>query len=212
MEFDTSKTYKLGEILKKASLITEDQLKTALGYQQSTGERLGEIIEKLGYIKEEVLTSFIAEQQGIEIIDLDNVVLPLNLIRKIPRTLIEKYNFLPIGLKDDVLNIVISDPTDYEAIEEIQLATNWRVNVLLAPRGAIKKQIAEIFQKKSKKLKSKEELLNVIEGRTIGRKDKTDISADDGLLIRALRDVLVSKKIITEEELAEWIKKLQNSK
>ena len=83
MEFDPGKTYKIGEILKKAKLLTEEQLKTALEYQKSTGERLGMIIEKLGFVDETSMVKCLAEQQEIEIVNLDEMFLPVNLIKKI---------------------------------------------------------------------------------------------------------------------------------
>ena len=43
---------RLGELLTKASLITQDQLKEALKMQKETGGKLGETLIKLGFVSE----------------------------------------------------------------------------------------------------------------------------------------------------------------
>ena len=44
---------RLGELLTKASLITQDQLKDALKHQKESGGKLGETLIKLGFVSEE---------------------------------------------------------------------------------------------------------------------------------------------------------------
>lgn len=147
INFEQEEKLKLGEMLLEAKLITPEQLKNALAAQESTGQRLGAVIENLGYVDEATMINFIAQQQGLRIVNLEEMILPMGLIQKIPRALIEKYCLVPISLKDDVLTIVMSDPTDYEAIEEIQLVGNWRVEIALAPRSSIKKTIEDVFSR-----------------------------------------------------------------
>ncbi len=45
---------RLGELLTKASLISQDQLKEALKVQKETGGKLGETLIKLGFVSEAV--------------------------------------------------------------------------------------------------------------------------------------------------------------
>lgn len=178
VKFEEEDKLRLGEMLLEANLITEAQLKTALTTQKSTGQRLGEVIENLGYVDETTLINFVAQQQELSIVNLAEMVLPLVLIKKIPRPLIEKYCFLPVGLKDDVLTVAMSDPTDYEAIEEIQLVGNWRVEVVLAPRSVIKQKIAEVFSQE-------------LSAESINQK------------IDVLIQILIEKELITEKEINE---------
>lgn len=187
---------RMGDLLVKAKLITPQQLKKALQYQELNLGRLGEILVKLEFIKEEALTDFIAKQQGVKVINPEEVVWPENLIKKIPKSLIEKHTFLPLSKHEDRLIVAISDPTDYDAIEEIQLAMDMRIDVVVAYRSALKKAIERIF------------------GRT--PKDSPSGSANtfDGsspATINALINILLEKKIITGEELSEKINNLKKN-
>lgn len=152
IDFEQGKKLKLGEMLLEAKFITQEQLKNALAVQKSTGQRLGAVIENLGYVDEAMMINFVAQQQELRIVNLEEMVLPMGLIQKIPRVLIEKYCLLPISLKDDAMTIVMNDPTDYEAIEEIQLVGNWRIEVVLAPRSSIRRTIEDLFSQQKSRL------------------------------------------------------------
>jgi type IV pilus assembly protein PilB len=203
MERNKEKLNRLGEMLLNAKMISAQQLKKALEYQQNTGGRLGEIIEKLGFIKEETLVEFIAQQQELKIVDPQAVVWPEGLIKKIPQSLIEKYTFLPMTKHEDILTIAISDPTDYEAIEEIQLFTNMRVEVVLAHRSALKKIITTMFDKPKPGSTTKEELIKDLE--STGPIPAIKEGENHGLVLEALVKLLVSKQVISADELAKKI-------
>ena len=137
---------RLGRLLVESNLITEEQLRMATDFQKSVGGNLGAIVVKLGFIEDHRLTQFIAKDQGLTVITLDDIILPHNLVRRLPRKLIEKHQVIPIHYKDNVLTVATADPYDYEAIEEIQLAQDSKIEINLAPRSAIQKCITELFR------------------------------------------------------------------
>ena len=61
---------RLGELLTKASLISQDQLKDALKAQKETGGKLGETLIKLGFVSEEDITECLSQQFGVPSINL----------------------------------------------------------------------------------------------------------------------------------------------
>lgn len=141
---------KLGEMLLKADLITQEQLDAAIKEQQQTNEKLGAIITRLGFISDDILTEFLAEQQDLKIVDIENLVIPELLVKKIPKELILQHCILPIGVRGDTLLLCISDPTDYEAIQDIQLHTNKRIELVLAPRSALERTIKNFYETQKK--------------------------------------------------------------
>lgn len=195
---------KLGEMLVKENLITEAQLQKAAEFQQQVGGNLGTILVKLGSITDEKLTGFIARKQGLEIADLDKMILPDNLIRRIPRALIEKEMVVPIAFADGVITIASADPTDLEAVEKIQFATSLKVELQLSSRGAIQRAIQRAFQQgeapKVGKAKTKEELLRELTAAPEAKSSGRNL-ADDPELVRALMPLLLEKGLVTEDEL-----------
>ena len=191
---------RLGRLLVESNLITEEQLRMAMDFQKSVGGNLGAIVVKLGFIEDHRLIQFIAKDQGLSVITLDDIVLPHNLVRRLPRKLIEKHQVLPIHYKDNVLTVATADPFDYEAIEEIQLAQDAKIEINLAPRSAIQRCISELFSGGAASL---------------GPDDyRPDHSSDAPItthrhlpkvsklfLHEALIPLLIQKGVITEEEL-----------
>src|SRR5262245_43760744 len=138
-------TSRLGTTLVEAKLITDEQLQMAIDFQKEVGGKLGAIIVKLGFIEEPTMMQFIAKQAGIPVVNLEELVIPQNLVKRIPRKLIEKHFVLPIHYGDGVLTVAISDPFDFEAIEELQLAQDARIRVNMAPRSMILRAINQAF-------------------------------------------------------------------
>ena len=136
---------KLGEMLLKKKLITKEQLDTAIEYQKSLGGKIGSIIVKLGYITDEALTREIARHYNMEVTDLANMILPVNLLKAVPRDIIEKHHLIPIHQTNKVLTVCMSDPTDYEALDELQFVSGKKIETTLATRDSIKRAIAEFL-------------------------------------------------------------------
>lgn len=134
---------KLGEMLLKKKLITKEQLDTAIEYQKSLGGKIGGIIVKLGFLSDAALTKEIARHYNMEVTDLANMILPLNLLKAVPKDIVEKHHLIPVHQTAKVLTVAMSDPTDYEAIDELQFATGRKIETTLATRDSIKRAIAE---------------------------------------------------------------------
>jgi type II secretory ATPase GspE/PulE/Tfp pilus assembly ATPase PilB-like protein len=166
----------------------------------------------LGFIKEKTLIDFIARQQHLPVVNLAEVVIPDRLARKIPRSLIEKHQVLPISFSGGVLTIVTSDPFDFDALEEIQLAVGYKVEINLAPQSAIKKAIQELSKQQEVQLlseKTKEELMQEIAQEA--EKTAPPLESDQPTrlqLSRALIPLLIEKGIITEAELIQKARQL----
>ena len=64
------KKEKLGQILVKNKIISEEQLEQALTRQSETGESLGRVLIDLKMVSEGALTSILARQIGLKYVDI----------------------------------------------------------------------------------------------------------------------------------------------
>lgn len=190
----------LGSLLVKEGLISKDQLEKALKFQREVGGRLPVVLVKLGYVDERRLVDFFGRNQGLPVINVEELILPENLIKRVPRQIIERHNIIPIAWKDETLTVVTFDPYDLEALEELQIAVDCRVQVNIAPRSQIIKTINEFFYAQEEK--TKEQLAKEMEEGA----SKAEMSPE--VLSAALLGVLLDKKIVTKEELFKKAKDL----
>ncbi|MGH7380222.1 MAG: type II secretion system protein GspE, partial [Candidatus Methylomirabilales bacterium] len=86
---------RLGDMLVKANLITEEQLKKALHQQESQGGRLGSNLVKLGFISEDDITSFLSKQYGVPSINLSHFEIDAAVIKLIPGEIAQKHMVVP---------------------------------------------------------------------------------------------------------------------
>ena len=142
---------KIGEILQKANLITNDQLQQALQEQKRTGERLGSLLVKMGFLAEDEILSCLSKQFGVPAIDLETFQIESSVLETIPIQTAKKYTVIPISRVGGTLTLAMADPSDIFAIEDIKFMTNFNIEPVVASERAILAAIDEQYSKKSKK-------------------------------------------------------------
>jgi type IV pilus assembly protein PilB len=140
---------RLGDLLVEAGLIDQFQLRSALSEQQKWGGRLGNHFVRLKFITEEKLIKFLSQQLKIQYVDITKIKISPSSIELIPEEIATKHNILPLGIKGEggkkTLFIATSDPTNLEAIDEIQFLTGYTVKPILAADTAISKGIRDYY-------------------------------------------------------------------
>ncbi len=133
------------EILVRGGIITREQLNQALTAFKDNGSSLVHELVRLGYTTEDQVTDFLADQFGIEKVEIEGVDIPDSILNLIPAQFIQKYHILPLKLMTSTLTIAMSDPTNLAAINEIKFVTGYGVRVVLARASSIKKILDERF-------------------------------------------------------------------
>ncbi|MDQ3282967.1 MAG: type IV-A pilus assembly ATPase PilB [Acidobacteriota bacterium] len=136
---------RLGELLTKASLINQDQLKEALRVQKETGGKLGETLIKLGFVSEEDITECLSQQFGVPSINLQHFEIDGSVIRLIPGDVARKYNILPVNKTGATITIAMADPTNVFAMDDIKFMTGYNVEPVVASELGIKAAIDNYY-------------------------------------------------------------------
>jgi len=110
---------RLGEILVKQQVITEDQLVLALEAQKRSGRKLGRTLVETGYATEEGISQALAAQLRIRYIDLKHYAVKAELVQLLPETQARRFRALVLESHDDRLVVGLSDPTDLFAYDEL---------------------------------------------------------------------------------------------
>src|SRR6476660_301114 len=128
---------RLGELLTKASLISQDQLKEALRVQKETSGKLGETLIKLGFVSEEDITECLSQQFGVPSINLSHFEIDSSVIKLIPADVARKYNILPVNKTGATITIAMADPTNVFAMDDIKFMTGYNVEPVVASEMAL---------------------------------------------------------------------------
>ncbi|MFN3477182.1 MAG: GspE/PulE family protein, partial [Candidatus Methylomirabilales bacterium] len=136
---------RLGEMLVKAGLITQDQLSKALAQQEVSGGRIGANLVKLGFITEDEITSFLSRQYGVPSINLSHFEIDPQVIKLIPPEIAQKHLVIPINRTGSVLTVAMADPSNIFAIDDIKFMTGYKVEPVVAAESAIKSTINKYY-------------------------------------------------------------------
>ncbi|PYQ30467.1 MAG: type IV-A pilus assembly ATPase PilB [Acidobacteria bacterium] len=136
---------RLGELLIKANLISQDQLKEALRVQKETSGKLGETLIKLGYVSEEDITECLSQQFGVPSINLQHFEIDPAVIKLISGDVARKYNILPVNKTGATITIAMADPTNVFAMDDIKFMTGYNVEPVVASELGIKSAIDSYY-------------------------------------------------------------------
>lgn len=141
----------LGLFLLKNKLITEEQLLKAMSLQKVEGKRLEQALLKLGYITKDVLLDALSKQHGVPVINLSEIEIDQTLLKLLPYEFIVKNKVIPISKKGDILTVVISDPSNRFALNDIKFLTGLNISVCIAAESEIIDAIETLYSKKPSK-------------------------------------------------------------
>jgi type IV pilus assembly protein PilB len=169
---------RLGEILVKESLITQDQLQKALEFQRANGGRLGSCLTKLGFITDDDITGVLSRQYGVPSINLKYYEIDPTVIRLIPQDTALRYQVIPLSRVGSVLTIAMTDPTNVFAMDDVKFMTGFNVEPVVASEAAIAEAISRFYGASAS---NGEELTNLMKD-LVAEDEELELAADEAEL------------------------------
>ncbi|MCM2373599.1 GspE/PulE family protein [Aporhodopirellula aestuarii] len=123
----TNNPLPLGEQLVQAGLITQDQLKTALGRQKENRARLGELLVELGFIDLVQLLPFLERQLKIKAVRLRDGMIDPGVVLHIPRDVAENLGVLAMFKVHDTLTVAMTEPKNLQQKDELERITGCKI-------------------------------------------------------------------------------------
>ncbi len=118
---------RLGELLLSRGLCTREQLAEAWEQKVLYGDRLGTNLLSLGILDEEELAATLGAQHGVHgghggVLKLDPVA-----VSKLPKNVAVKRGVIPHHIADRTLYLLMRDPDDLRAIDDVRSVTRLKV-------------------------------------------------------------------------------------
>jgi len=136
---------KLGQMLIDAALLTEEQLKQALLDQVRSSIKLGQFLIRKGLVSEQLMVEMLSEQLKIEKYHPDKYPLDLSLTQVIPLEYAQKYQIAPLKRKGRLLTICTTDPLDINALDAIEMLTNYEVEPSVGTEREVVQLISSLY-------------------------------------------------------------------
>ena len=124
-------------ILVQQGIVGPDQIKEAQQYAKESGEPLAEALQELGYATGDEVMKAMAQQDGLDFVDLREAVIPPSIVELVPESVARENAVLPLSEDGNRLKVILSDPSNFEVIEKLRFILNRQIEIALAPRDAI---------------------------------------------------------------------------
>lgn len=142
-------TKRIGEVLLERGVINHKQLEQALAHQKAHGGLMGQLLIELGFVTEEEIALALTAQYGFPYLPLENYEIDETLTSLIPEETARQYCLIPVDRIGNALTLAMADPSNVQAIEEVELRTKCVIQAFVSTPTDVKKAIAKHYKHNS---------------------------------------------------------------
>ena len=183
-------------LLKEYGMVTDEQIASARDHalESEFGEMdIIDALVEIGAVNEDELLAMLAQQYGMEIMDLSGYEIPAEVIASLDVDIARHYGVIPVAKHDDMLTIAMSDPADMETLDTLRYLLGGDVDAVAAPKKQIQQIIDQFYAEKEEEsgglLSDAEDVeIEEVAESNIGGPERED---DDTPIIRLVTKLIV---------------------
>ncbi len=175
------------ELLTEYGMVTPEQVDEGWQKVSDSDGRLDiiEALQELKYVERDELMAMLAQQYGLETLDLTGYEIPDEIIQSMTPEIVRQYNAIPVMIHDDILTVAMSDPTAMDALDGLRYVLNRDVEAVISPQEQIQKVMDRYYGSLTDSVNT---LLNGMETGNLEQVEDADTgneaSGDDAPIIR----------------------------
>jgi MSHA biogenesis protein MshE len=147
MATTTRARVRLGDMLVNADAITAEQLQQALVAQKKTGRKLGSTLVDMGILSEARLLVVLAEQCRLPLVDIARYKIDENVLHLLSEAHARRFRAVVLAQRGSTYDVAMADPTDLNAIDEIERLLGRPVQLAIAREADILRTIDLMYRK-----------------------------------------------------------------
>ncbi len=137
---------RIGQILVDLGFISEQQLELLLEEQQQhKGELLGQIAIRMGFINDDQLAQALAEQFSLPVVQLNDVVVPPEVLNRITEPMAQLYKIVPVAFQDNTLTIAMCEPQKLSVIDELRSFLGYDIRPVVTTERQIDRALERYY-------------------------------------------------------------------
>ncbi|MCW5632059.1 MAG: Flp pilus assembly complex ATPase component TadA [Rubrivivax sp.] len=140
--------FRLGDVLVSKGLVNAEQLAQALELQKTTGRKLGRALTELKFVTDEQIAQVVADQLGIQFVDLRHRELDGTLVRRLSEAQARRFRALVLEQQPDALLVGMVDAGDMLSFDQIGRVLKATVRPAVVTEEALLGAVERIYQRK----------------------------------------------------------------
>lgn len=126
-------TQALYDILRYDAGISEEQLNEALEERERSGKNFRDIVLDYGFVNADKLLHLIADNLGVEVIDLLEIDIPSATLEMIDPSTARTYGVVAVRVDDDLLQVAMRTPLDTTVVDDLRFILGRDFQIVMAP-------------------------------------------------------------------------------
>jgi len=184
----------LGQILIEEEFCGPDDVENALKEQAVSGVPIGQVLVSMGVIEEEDLVYALALQSGWEMIQLEGLTIPEEIISKVSPSIAKLYNVVPVRMEGNSLIVAMSDNLNVSVLDDLRFILNCDVQGAITTKQGLDKAVETYYAGEDQ---SFEDMLSEIDGfDEDSMAEMMSASADDEIDIKSLEQMSSEAPVI----------------
>ena len=155
---------RIGQILVDLGFLTDEQLEVVLEEQeQQPGALFGKVAEDMQLITDEQLIQGLAEQLGMQTVELAEATLDPKVLEKITETMAQLYRVIPLSFDEEsqALTLATCDPQNLSIQDELRTFLGYDIRMVIATERDLRAAITRYYDSESESVeKLVQELAN----------------------------------------------------
>jgi type IV pilus assembly protein PilB len=137
----------LGDLLVERGVINQEQLDISLEYQKKhSGNLIGEILVELKFATERDIAQALTCQYGFPYLPLSSYEIDNEVVRSVPENVCRQFCLIPIDKIGKSLTVAMSNPLNFQALEDVELITGCSVQVFVSTASDVKQSIDKYYK------------------------------------------------------------------
>jgi type IV pilus assembly protein PilB len=135
----------LAKALVAGERVSVDDMRSAVEESQLSGQNVAHVLMARGLVTEADLMWGMAQEMGLEFVDLDTVGINYTAVATLPEATARHHNVIVIAEEDGRPVVAASNPTDVFAMDDLRTIIGRRFKVVVATRSQITSYIDKAF-------------------------------------------------------------------
>lgn len=137
----------LEDLLLAKGLISEEQLEEARYQAAERGRSVGRVMIELGFVPEGALVSILADQIGLDYLDLTDAQFDTSAVALLPEATARKHSCIPVGFDaQERIILAMADPANVVAVDDVRAVTKRDVKPVVATKADVMSAITRHYR------------------------------------------------------------------
>lgn len=184
---------RLGDLLLREGLITQEQLDQALNAQKSAGQRLGYVLVKEGIVREIEVTKMLARQYRVPAVDLSRFEVDPKLIKLVPAEVALRHTILPLKREGRTLTVAMAEPTNVQVLDDLKFITRFDIFPVIAGEYTLRNAIEKYYEATDAQLQSLlQDIQEADDIEVVEEEEEEEVGqiADDAPVVKLINGIL----------------------